>query len=84
MQHSQGQADHLQVLGPGRCGDHAWLGAHVEDDALLQPGNEEVCALADDPFPHSRQSVEDDGARAASDIVYGLAGETDADGRRDG
>lgn len=43
-----------------------------------------MCALADDPFPHSRQSVEDDGARATSDIVYGLAGETDADGRRDG
>lgn len=48
VQNSQRQADHLQILAARRGGDVARLGAHVEDDAALQPGDQEVRALVDD------------------------------------
>lgn len=84
VQHSEGQAHHLQVLAAGGCGDVSGLGAHIVDDRLLEPGNEEVGALVDDALANTAQTVEDDGAVAALDIVEGGLGETDAGGERDG
>lgn len=71
MQDPQGQADHLQVLGAGGGGDVAGLGADVEDDAALEPGDEEVRALVDDLLLDALQPVEDDGPRAAAHVVDG-------------
>ena len=69
MQDPQREADHLQVLGSGRGSDVPRLGADIEDDGPLQPGDEEVSALVDDLLLDSRQAVEDDGAAATLDIV---------------
>lgn len=71
VQDSESQADHLQILGTGCGGDVARLCADIVDDALLQPGNEEVSSLAHNAFLDTRQAVEDDGASAALDIVHG-------------
>ena len=84
MEHPQRQADHLQVLGPRRGGDVPRLGAHVEDDGPLQPGDEEVGALVDDLLLDSGQTVEDDGPRAALDVVDAGRQEADAQRCRDG
>jgi hypothetical protein len=84
VQDSEGQANHLQVLAAGGCGDVPGLGAHIVDDRLLQPGNEEVGALVDDALANTAQTVEDDGAVAALDIVERGLGETNAGGQRDG
>lgn len=84
VQHSEGQANHLQVLASGGCGDIPRLGAHIVDDRLLEPGNEEVGALVDYTLANTAQTVEDDGAVAAFDIVEGGLGETDTGGDRDG
>jgi hypothetical protein len=84
VQHSEGQANHLQVLAAGGCGDIPRLGAHIVDDRLLEPGNEEVGSLVDDALANTTQTVEDDGAVAALDIVEGSLGETEAGGERDG
>jgi len=83
VQNSEGQANHLQVLAAGGCGDVPRLGAHIIDDRLLKPGNEEVGALVDDALANTAQTVEDDGAVAALDIVDGSLGETEAGGKRD-
>jgi hypothetical protein len=84
VQHSEGQANHLQVLAAGGCGDVPRLGAHIVDDRLLEPGNEEVGALVHDALADTAQTVKDDGAVAAFDIVERGLGETDAGGERDG
>jgi hypothetical protein len=80
VQDSESQADHLQILGTGGGGDVARLCADVVDDALLQPGNEEVSSLAHNAFLDTRQAVEDDGASAALDIVHGGICEGQAEG----
>lgn len=80
VQHAQGQVNHLQVLAAGDCANGARLGADVEDDALLQPGDEEVGALVDDVVLDALPPVKDDGARAAADVVDGRAGQADGDG----
>lgn len=79
MEDAEGQADHLQVLGAGGGGDVAGLGADVEDDAALEPGDEEVGALADDGLLDALQTVEDDGPRAALDVVDGRLDRCDPD-----
>jgi len=84
VQDSESQAHHLQVLAAGGCGDVPRLGAHIVDDRLLKPGNEEVGALVDDALADTTQTVEDDGAVAAFDIVQRGLGETDAGGQRNG
>ena len=48
MQHSQRQANHLQILAAGRGRDIPGFGADIVDDGLLQPRDEEVCAFVDD------------------------------------
>jgi len=35
MQNSQSQADHLQILTPGRRRDISWLGANIINNAFL-------------------------------------------------
>jgi hypothetical protein len=84
VQHSEGQANHLQVLAAGGCGDVPRLGAHIVDDRLLEPGNEEVGSLVYNTLANTAQTVEDDGAVAALDIVERSLGETEAGGERDG
>lgn len=79
MQDPQRQAHHLQVLASGGGGDVPGLRPHVEDDAALQPGNEEVCALVDDGLLDALYPVEDDGPRAAPDVVYARLQQTGAD-----
>ena len=83
MKNSEGQANHLQVLAAGGCRDVSRLGAHIVDDRLLEPGNEEVGAFVDDALADTTQTVEDDGAVAALDIVEGGLSETEASGERD-
>lgn len=82
MQHTQSQADHLQVLTTRGGGNVAGLGANIIDNSSLQPRNEEVCALVHDLLLHSGQSVEDDSAGTTTNIVNG--GVEDVDSRRDG
>lgn len=84
MQNSEGQANHLQVLAAGGCGDVSRLGAHIVDDRLLEPGNEEVGAFVDNALANTAETVEDDSAVAALDIVDRSLGETEAGGERNG
>jgi hypothetical protein len=81
VQDPERQADHLQVLAARGGGDVPRLGADVEDDGALQPGDEEVGALVDDLLLHSGQAVEDDGSAAALDVVDGRLQQGPADGR---
>lgn len=75
VQNSQCQADHLHVLGSGGGADVSGSCPDVVDDALLQPGDQEVGALVHDLVLDTAHTVEDDGAGAAFDIVYGGVGE---------
>lgn len=84
MEDSEGQADHLQVFGTRRGGNVARLGAHVKDDAALQPWDEEVGSLVDDTLLDSRHTIKYDGTGAAAHIVYRVVDETEADGGGDG
>ena len=84
VQNSESQANHLQVLAAGGCGDVSGLGAHIVDDRLLEPGNEEVGAFVDNALANTAQTVEDDSAVAALDIVERSLGKTEAGGERDG
>lgn len=80
VQHPQRQADHLEILASRRGGDVARLRPDVKYDALLQPGDEEVCALVDDLLLDSAEPVEDDGPRATLDVVNRRLQQADADG----
>ena len=84
VEDSEGQANQLQVLAAGGCGDVPRLGAHIVDNRLLEPGNEEVGAFVDDALANTAQTVEDDGAVAALDIVDGGLGKTEASSEGDG
>ena len=48
VQYPQRQADHLQILAASRGGDVSGFGADIVDDRLLQPGDQEMCALIHD------------------------------------
>ena len=82
VQHSQRQADHLQILTPRRGGDVTRLGAHIVDNGPLQPGDQEMRALVHDLLLHTGDPVEDDGTGTTSDIVDGGldGGSTQEDG----
>jgi len=69
MQHSQRQADHLQVLATGGGADVSRLGSDIVYDGSLQPRNEKMCAFVHDGLLDSGQTVEDYCASAAFDIV---------------
>lgn len=84
MQNSQRQADHLEILAAGGGGNVSGLGAHVKDDAPLQPRDQEVRSLVDDIFLDTGQSVEDHGSCSALDVVDGLCEEECAGRGRDG
>lgn len=84
VQHSERQAHHLQVLAAGSCRDVPGFCAHIVDDSLLQPGDEEMGALVDHTLLDTAETVEDDGAAATFDIVEGGLRETDAGGHGDG
>lgn len=70
MQNSQRQTDHLQILASRRGGDVTRLRSYIIDDASLEPGNQEMCAFVYDGLPDTRESIEDDGARTALNVVY--------------
>ena len=48
MEHTEGQGDHLEILGAGGGGDVAGLSADIVDDGALEPRDEEVSSLVDD------------------------------------
>lgn len=62
MQNTQRQADHLQILTSRRRRHAPGLGAHIKDDAPLQPRNQKVRSFIDDTLLDTRKPVEDDGA----------------------
>lgn len=47
VEDTQGQRDHLEILGAGGGGDVAGLGADIVDDGALEPRDEEVGSLVD-------------------------------------
>jgi len=69
VQHSEGQADHLQVLGSSSGRDVSRLRADIVDDGLLQPGYQKVGSFVDNLLLDTRQSVEDDCSTTASHVV---------------
>lgn len=75
VQHTQCQADHLQILTSSCRGDVARLRANVVDNSSLQPRNQEVCALVDDLLLHTRQTIEDDSSSSPANIVNRLVDE---------
>jgi hypothetical protein len=83
MQHPQRQRNHLQILTARGSADIPWPCAHIIHDRPLQPRNQEMCALVDDSFFYSGYSVEDDGPRAAFDVVDGRLDYGGADGGGD-
>lgn len=69
MQHTEGQADHLEILAARRRRDVSRLRPHVKDDAPLQPRHEEVRALVDDGVLDTGHPVKDDCSGSTLDIV---------------
>lgn len=84
MQHSQSQADHLQILTPRSRRDIPRLSSYIVDNRPLQPGNQEMRALVNDLLLHSGKPVEDDGARTSPDVVQGGVHEHGARGHGNG
>ena len=82
MQHPQRKCDHLQIFGSRRCADIPRPRPDIEDNCPLQPWDQEMCALVDDVFLDSGQTVEDDGAGSAFDVVEGALHHAGADGSR--
>ena len=48
VQHSECQADHLQILATSGCGDISRFRSYIVNDSFLQPGDQEVCAFTND------------------------------------
>jgi hypothetical protein len=69
MQHSQCQANHLQILASGCRRNVSWLCSDIVDNALLQPWDQEMGSFADDLFLYSGNPIEDDGTRATLHVV---------------
>lgn len=84
VEDSEGERNHLQILGAGGSGDVSGLGSDVEDDVLLEPGHEEVGSLADDGLLDTSKTVKDDGSVATTDVVHGRLHQGDADTNGDG
>lgn len=84
MQDSESQADHLQILASGSRGDVSGLGPHIVDDALLQPGNQEMCSFIHNLLLDTGQSIEDDSPSSPLHIVNGGLGERSSHGEGDG
>ena len=80
VQHPQRQGYHLQILATSRRADVPRSCPNIIYDRPLQPWYEEVCALVDDLFLHTREAVEDDGARATLDVVERGLQDRGADG----
>ena len=83
MQYPQRQGDHLQILTSRRGANVSWLGPDIIDDWFLQPGDQEMSALIYHRLLHSGETVEDDGAATAFDVVNGSLSEGEADGDGD-
>ena len=71
MQDSQCQAHHLQILTSRRGRDISRLSSHIIDNALLQPGNQKVCAFVHNCVLDSGIAIKDDRTGSAFDIVDG-------------
>jgi hypothetical protein len=84
MQHPERQAHHLQILAASRRADVPRLRPNVESHRFLKPGDEEVSSLVDDILFDTGETVEDDCASSALDIVDGGAGEGEGEGGGDG
>lgn len=82
MQHPQRECNHLQVLATRRCADIPRPSPNIENNCPLQPWYQEMCAFVDDVFLDSGQTVEDDCAGSAFDVVEGALHDTCADGGR--
>ena len=66
-QHSQGNVDHLQILGSGRTGDLARPGTDVVDDRVLEPRDPEMQSFRVDVVLNSADAGKDDGAVTSID-----------------
>jgi len=65
VKNTEGQSDHLHILGSSCCRDVAGLGANVELNGALQPGDQKVSSLTNGVGLDSLQSVENDGAMSS-------------------
>jgi len=83
VQDSKCQGNHLQIFASSRSRNISWFRPNIVDNALLQPGNQEVRSFIDDSFLHSGVSIEDDCSSSALDIVYGGLKYADTDNGRD-
>lgn len=84
MQHSQRQANHLQILAAGRGGYVSGFGAYIIDDGLLQPRNEEMGTLIHDCLLDSAQTIKDNSTSSTLDIVDWSLDERETNGGGDG
>jgi hypothetical protein len=82
MQHPQGKRNHLQVLATRRCRNVPRPCAHIVHNRLLQPWNQEMCALVYNRLFNTGCPVEDDGAGSALDVVDGSLHQRCTDGKR--
>lgn len=69
VQHTESQSHHLHILGSSSGRDVAGLGAHIKVHSALQPGNQEVGALAHGVGLDSLQAVENNGPMTSLDYV---------------
>lgn len=83
MQHPQRQRNHLQILATRRRANIPRPRPHIIHNRLLQPRNQEMCALVDYRLLDTGHSVEDDGSCSALDVVDGGLDYGGADGGGD-
>lgn len=69
IQDTQCDVDILQILATGYHRHIAGLRPNVKDDGTLHPGNEEVCALADNGLLDAREAIEDYSSVSTFNII---------------
>ena len=69
VEDTEGQGDHLHILGSSGGGDVTGFGTDIELDGTLQPGDQEMSALANGVGLDSLNSVENDGTVTSLDYI---------------
>jgi hypothetical protein len=70
VEDTEGQGDHLHILGSSRGRDVAGLGTNIELNSALQPRDQEVGSLSNGGRLDSLNSVENNSAVTSLDYFF--------------
>lgn len=70
-ENTEGEIDHLEILGTGDRGKSVGPGTDIENERLLEPRNQKMGAFTDGSINYSTESIEKHSALASIDGVKG-------------